>query len=407
MTYYVGNMPVGDDELMHYGTKGMRWGQRRFQNRDGSLTAAGRLRYGWGRAKRGAGRAYGQARRTAKRTYKKAGNWYQRNKKTIGRVALGAGIAAAGAVGFRNRKAIARAARVLGGKAFPAGTRRAQFISGMRVNPKFAMRKLGRDTLNIAKSGGRKAVNAAQQFGRGARNRGMAIKGHATSAARLLGAEAPNIRRKARNAGMAAKGHISSGARVIGGTIKRGAKNAPRKIRNASMTVRGHVSSGAKIIGGRAKEATGNVVRRVKNARTRRADVKNVSRAMAENEFARRRMHLRNEAGKDLVKGSRSDIAKLKIRRAANRVGDAYQKTKGKASSARNTVRNTSMSVRGHVRSARNVIRENAKNAADRRWARRDERRVRSMENYLRRRNKRNNRRMKRKGLQGPPAPRW
>ena len=29
------------DELIHYGTKGMRWGIRRFQNKDGSLTKAG------------------------------------------------------------------------------------------------------------------------------------------------------------------------------------------------------------------------------------------------------------------------------------------------------------------------------------------------------------------------------
>ena len=32
---------ISDDELYHYGTKGMRWGIRRYQNPDGSLTPAG------------------------------------------------------------------------------------------------------------------------------------------------------------------------------------------------------------------------------------------------------------------------------------------------------------------------------------------------------------------------------
>lgn len=34
-----------NDELYHHGIKGQRWGVRRFQNADGSLTSAGRQRY--------------------------------------------------------------------------------------------------------------------------------------------------------------------------------------------------------------------------------------------------------------------------------------------------------------------------------------------------------------------------
>lgn len=34
-----------DNELYHYGMKGMRWGIRRYQNKDGSLTPAGKKRY--------------------------------------------------------------------------------------------------------------------------------------------------------------------------------------------------------------------------------------------------------------------------------------------------------------------------------------------------------------------------
>lgn len=41
---------MGDmnDFLMHYGTKGQKWGVRRFQNEDGTLTQEGRDRYGIG-----------------------------------------------------------------------------------------------------------------------------------------------------------------------------------------------------------------------------------------------------------------------------------------------------------------------------------------------------------------------
>lgn len=44
--YYVAGVPYSSDYLMHYGIKGQKWGIRRFQNPDGTLTPEGEKRYG-------------------------------------------------------------------------------------------------------------------------------------------------------------------------------------------------------------------------------------------------------------------------------------------------------------------------------------------------------------------------
>lgn len=46
MHYHGRYISSANDELMHYGVQGMKWGVRRYQNPDGTLTAEGKKRYG-------------------------------------------------------------------------------------------------------------------------------------------------------------------------------------------------------------------------------------------------------------------------------------------------------------------------------------------------------------------------
>ena len=51
MNWYYSGFPYSD-ELYHHGIKNQKWGLRRYQNEDGSLTPLGRIRYGIGKARK-------------------------------------------------------------------------------------------------------------------------------------------------------------------------------------------------------------------------------------------------------------------------------------------------------------------------------------------------------------------
>lgn len=125
-----------DEELYHYGVKGQKWGVRRYQNKDGSLTPAGR--------KRQAKQEYNAERKAAKAKYQNAkrdisGSDPDRNKRIAKRVATAAIMTAT----------VATAAALYA------------------KNPKAAnavLSKMGNAAVSGLKKGGNKAVDAGKKY---------------------------------------------------------------------------------------------------------------------------------------------------------------------------------------------------------------------------------------------------
>ena len=125
-----------NNELYHYGVKGQKWGVRRYQNKDGSLTPAGR--------KRQAKQEYDAERKAAKAKYQNAkrdisGSDPDRNKRIAKKVAaavvMTATVSAAAALYAKNPEAVNR-----------------------------VVSKVGKATISGLKKGGSKAINAGKKY---------------------------------------------------------------------------------------------------------------------------------------------------------------------------------------------------------------------------------------------------
>lgn len=318
MTYYVGTMPVGE-HLSHHGIKGMKWGQRRYQNPDGSLTAAGRVRYG-------VSNAYSRVRSGARNAAGRSKSWYKKNEKKIKRAAKIAGATAAVAgtayLGTRYGKSALKAASKL--------HTRAGMMRGMTGG---AFKKAGR--------------GAKSAFGRikrskavtGARMAGYEVLGRADNAlqsgrktAKLYGDRAAIGFNKAKSRTVFATKYAGSKAKGItrkaGGAIKNGAKRASAPVRGAYYEALGRADNAIQ----RAKR--GGVQFDAKYAASRAKGVARKAGVAVKRSKAVTRARM---AGYEVL--GRADNAAQKARKSAKRVGKAVR-TKAYSAGARASLKN-------------------------------------------------------------------
>lgn len=128
-------MEAYNTELQHWGVKGMKWGVRRYQNKDGSLTPAGK-------------------KRAANNTPEESARKKAVAKKVAGMAIMTATVATAAVIYSRNPAAVNKIVKAAGNKT----------LSALKTGQKKAIdtgKKYVREAINSAKDGIKEGIKEA------------------------------------------------------------------------------------------------------------------------------------------------------------------------------------------------------------------------------------------------------